>query len=106
MRATSVAGADVKLKRYAELKKMLVSDPVWLFGTSKGKKESNPSLAQMIESGFFNPGKPGPGADDGGNFDAKFIQEMAKHGFDAGLAWGGAATDSMHFELVTDKLMN
>ena len=102
----TVAGADVKLKRYAELKKMLVSDPVWLFGTSKGKKESNPSLAQMVESGFFNPGKPGPGTDDGGNFDAKFIQEMAKHGFDVGFAWGGAATDSMHFELVTDKLMN
>ena len=102
----AVAGADVKLKRYAELKKMLVSDPVWLFGTSKGKRESNPSLAQMVESGFFTPGKPGPGADDAGNFDAKFIQEMAKHGFDVGFAWGGAATDSMHFELVTDKLMN
>jgi hypothetical protein len=102
----TVAGADVKLKHYAELKKMLVSDPVWLFGTSKNKQDSNPSLAQMVESGFFTPGKPGPGADDAGNFDAKFIQEMAKHGFDMGFAWGGASTDSMHFELVTDKLMN
>ena len=102
----TVAGADVKLKHYAELKKMLVSDPVWLFGTSKDKQDSNPSLAQMVESGFFNPGKPGPGAADAGNFDAKFIQEMAKHGFDMGFAWGGASTDSMHFELVADKLMN
>ena len=37
----------------------------------------------------------------GGNFNAKFIQEMAKHGFDTGTAWSGAFTDSMHFELVT-----
>ena len=102
----AVAGADVRLKHYADLKKMLVSDPAFLFGTSTTKKADTPSLAQMVESGFFTPGKPGQAPDDAGNFDAKFIQEMAKHGFDAGFAWGGAVTDSMHFELVTAKLVN
>jgi hypothetical protein len=102
----AVAGADVRLKHYADLKKMLVSDPAFLFGTSTAKKADTPSLAQMVESGFFTPGKPGQATDDQGNFDAKFIQEMAKHGFDAGFAWGGAVTDSMHFELVTAKLVN
>jgi hypothetical protein len=64
-----------------------------------------PSMGQLVESGFYTPGKPGAGPRDVGNFDAKFIQEMAKHGFDAGVAWGGPYTDSMHFELVTAKLV-
>ena len=99
----AVAGADGRLKRLADLQKMLVSDPVFLFGGSANKVEDTPSLAQMVESGFFTPGSPSKG-DGAGKFDAKFIQVMAKHGFDSGAAWGGPYTDSMHFELVTDKM--
>jgi hypothetical protein len=94
----TLTSAESKVKHYADLRTMLVSDGTFLFGTSIRKVADTPSLAQMLESGFFNPGKPGPGAEDRGNFDAKFISEMAKHGFDAGAAWGGAVTDAMHFE--------
>jgi hypothetical protein len=79
----------------------LTSDATLLFGYSANKTEDGPPLAQLVESGFFSPGKPGATGDDRGNFDAKFIQEMARHGFDTGTAWSGAFTDSMHFELVT-----
>jgi hypothetical protein len=95
-------------QRLEELKKMLTGDATFLFGGGPGKVADTPSMAQLVESGFFTPGTPNAkgGPDDRGNFGSKFIQEMAKHGFDAGFAWGGEDTDSMHFELVTPKLMN
>jgi hypothetical protein len=95
-------GHGPRLKQLAELKRRLTSDATLLFGYSANKTESSPPLAQLIESGFFTPGTPGATGDDRGNFNAKFIQEMARHGFDTGTAWSGAFTDSMHFELVTN----
>lgn len=96
-----LVGAGPRLKQLAELKTRLTTDAAFLFGYSANKQDSDPPLAQLVESGFFSPGTPGAGADDRGNFNAKFIQEMAKHGFDTGTAWSGGYTDSMHFELVT-----
>jgi len=96
-----LVGAGPRLKQLSELKTRLTTDAAFLFGYSKGKVDSDPPLAQLVESGFFSPGTPGAGADDRGNFNAKFIQEMARHGFDTGTAWSGGYTDSMHFELVT-----
>lgn len=95
-------GHGPRLKQLAELKKRLTTDAQLLFGSSANKTEDTPPLAQLVESGFFTPGTPGASGDDRGNFNAKFIQEMARHGFDTGSSWGGAFTDSMHFELVTN----
>ncbi len=95
-------GHGPRLKQLAELKKRLTTDAQLLFGSSANKTEDTPPLAQLVESGFFTPGTPGATGDDRGNFNAKFIQEMARHGFDTGSSWGGAFTDSMHFELVTN----
>ena len=100
----ALAGLGPKVKRYRELRTMLVTDKTFLFGGGPGKASVDPSMGQLVESGFFTPGKPGKGQGDVGNFDSKFIQTMAKHGFDMGFAWGGVDCDSMHFELVTDLL--
>jgi hypothetical protein len=100
----ALLGHGPRLAQLATLKKRLTTDAALLFGSSTGKTEDSPPLAQLVESGFFTPGTPGAVGDDRGNFNAKFIQEMARHGFDTGSSWGGAFTDSMHFELVTSVL--
>jgi hypothetical protein len=100
----ALLGHGPRLTQLATLKKRLTTDAALLFGSSTGKTEDSPPLAQLVESGFFTPGTPGAVGDDRGNFNAKFIQEMARHGFDTGSSWSGAFTDSMHFELVTSVL--
>jgi hypothetical protein len=100
----ALLGHGPRLKQLAELKTRLTTDAGFLFGSSAGKTEDTPPLAQLVESGFFSPGTPdvkSSDRDERGNFDAKFIQAMVTHGFDTGTAWSGAFTDSMHFELVT-----
>jgi hypothetical protein len=92
---------------YGDLRTMLKTDPVFLFGTAPrpGVAPSpiadTPPLAQLVEHGFFTTGDVGTTPATAGRFDQKFIMEMAKHGFDVGASWGGADTDSMHFELVS-----
>jgi hypothetical protein len=100
----ALMGHGPRLTQLATLKQRLTTDAALLFGSSTGKTEDSPPLAQLVESGFFTPGTPGAVGDERGNFDAKFIQEMARHGFDTGSSWSGAFTDSMHFELVTSVL--
>jgi hypothetical protein len=51
---------------------------------------NSPPLAQLADKGFFRTQTVGE----------KFLVELAKHGFDMGLAWGGETVDSMHMELV------
>lgn len=62
---------------------------------------ANPSVAQLLEKGYFNPDEPGKGG-----FDELFMTTMAHHGFDQGAEWEAGGVDSMHFELaeVVDKL--
>ena len=58
---------------------------------------SAPSLAQLLEAGWFNPGTTGR------RYDLNFALAMARHGFEGGYVWGGQTQDSMHFELVVDR---
>ncbi len=61
----------------------------------------NPSVAQLLKKGYFNPDAPGKGG-----FDELFMTTMAHHGFDQGAEWEPGGVDSMHFELaeVVDRL--
>lgn len=98
-------GARERLTRIDSLRVKL-RNPTYLFGapqptrgqrpTTKSVVES-PSMAQMVEHGFFNPGEPTRGS---GRFNARFMVEMARHGFELGASWSDKWTDSMHFELV------
>ncbi|SRR5712691_8045868 len=83
-----------------------LTTPEFLFGrsrTTRGQRPTtasvveSPSMAQMVEHGFFNPGQPIRGI---GRFNAQFMVEMARHGFELGASWTDKWTDSMHFELV------
>ena len=56
-----------------------------------------PSLAQLLEHGWFNPGTGGV------HWGIRFADAMARQGFDGGFGWGGAFQDSMHFELVITR---
>jgi hypothetical protein len=56
---------------------------------------SNPSVAQLLQKGDFNPDEPGKGG-----FDELFMTTMAHHGFDQGAEWEPGGVDSMHFELA------
>lgn len=58
---------------------------------------SGPSLAQLLEHGWFHTGTGGE------HWGIPFAESMLRHGFDGGVAWGGASQDSMHFELVVDR---
>ncbi|MGW1765502.1 hypothetical protein ACWCQL_15700 [Streptomyces sp. NPDC002073] len=59
-----------------------------------------PSMAQLVEHGFYNPRPRAAGSE---HFDVEFLMELARHGFDGGVAWGGESTDSMHMELVVGR---
>ncbi|WP_163511132.1 hypothetical protein [Fodinicola acaciae] len=90
-----------------------LADPHFLFGNPKPQKKpkrgqtparpttdrvvSDPSAAQLLESGYFSPKDPARGHEQ---FNAEFMVAMARHGFDLGMAWTGETTDSMHFELI------
>ncbi len=91
-----------RLKQLAELKTRLTTDAAFLFGyTAKTRSTATAARAAGRVRLLLARDSPARGADDRGDYDAKFIQEMADHGFDTGTAWSGAFTDSMHFELVT-----
>jgi hypothetical protein len=96
--------ADAKF-RTLKLKavKVDLAKPEFLFGTSTKQAVSAPSMAQLVEHGYFNPEDPDPKSTSQVNFNGKFIQEMAREGFFPGFAFGGESTDSMHFEFVIDK---
>ena len=66
-----------------------------MFGDSSAKQVSDPSLAQLVDTGFFNlKGQAGAGREA---FDPAFVRSMMKHGFTHGGTWG--TPDYMHFEL-------
>jgi hypothetical protein len=95
--------ANLETVRLRNVKNDL-GNPEFLFGSSAANKEvSAPSMAQLVEHGFFNPEDPNPKATSQVNFNAKFIQEMAREGFFPGFAFGAESSDSMHFEFVIDK---
>ena len=58
----AVAGADVRLKHYADLKKMLVSDPAFLFGTSTAKTGRHPVAGADGGVGLLHPREARAGA--------------------------------------------
>lgn len=111
----SVSGGAEILARLGKLRTRL-ADPMYLFGSAKKPKKvkkgetparpttnrvvSDPSAAQLLESGYFNPRDPAKGREQ---FNTEFMVAMAQHGFELGMAWGGETTDSMHFELVRPK---
>jgi hypothetical protein len=80
-----------------------LAKPEFLFGSSTKQVPDGPSMAQLVEHGFFNPEDADPKARSQVNFNGKFIKEMAREGFFPGFAFGGESTDSMHFEFVIDK---
>ena len=95
--------ANLETVRLRNVKNDL-ADPESLFGSSAANKAvTAPSMAQLVERGFFNPEDPNPKAPSQVNFNAKFIQEMAREGFFPGFGFGAESTDSMHFEFVIDK---
>jgi hypothetical protein len=117
---TAEAAPDIQAPRQALLASLRakLNDPVFLFGSAlrpraprarRGEPApptprpgtamvvDTPSLAQLIEHGWFNPGT------GGAHWGARFAESMARHGFEGGFAWGGASQDSMHFELVVDR---
>jgi hypothetical protein len=103
-----VVGGKEILARLTSLRTKL-AQPAYLFGTAKKKKGdrptttsvvSDPSAAQLLERGYFNPKDPVARREQ---FNAEFMVALAQHGFDLGMAWGGESTDSMHMELVVPK---
>jgi hypothetical protein len=117
---TAEAAPDLQPPRRALLASLRakLADPVFLFGSAhrpaaprarRGEPPppaprpgtamvvDTPSLAQLIEHGWFNPGT------GGAHWGIRFAESMARHGFEGGFAWGGASQDSMHFELVVDR---
>jgi hypothetical protein len=101
-------GAKERLALIARARAQL-GNPVFLFGnpvTPKGgvpttKAEvSAPSMAQIIERGFFSVGSTASGATA---VSPDFLVALARHGFDIGASWSGEYTDSMHMELVVHK---
>jgi hypothetical protein len=97
-----VTDAKLRTVKLQALKADL-ANPEFLFGSSTKQVPDGPSMAQLVEHGFFNPEDPDPKAKSQVNFSGKFIKEMAREGFFPGFAFGGESTDSMHFEFVIDK---
>lgn len=103
-----LVGAKETLAKLTSLRAKL-SDPAFLFGSAKRKKgerpttatvPDTPSMAQLVEKGYFNPRDPVTGRE---HFNADFLVALAQHGFDLGVAWTGESTDSMHMELVVPR---
>lgn len=101
--------AQDEWKVYDSLEKRLTGDLAFLFGSlESGKPKKNvasqPSVTQLLDKGFFNPDAEAEGKFDPNKngFNLEFMEAMAKHGFDQGVCWDGAAQDSMHFEYVPD----
>ena len=83
------------LSRMDTLHTALTGDPAFIFGNAAKKEVENPSLAQIMDIGFFNlRGKPKAGKEA---FDVEFVKSMVKHGFNPGGTW--STPDFMHFEL-------
>jgi hypothetical protein len=76
-----------------------LSDPEYLFGEERVRdgvraprdRAGDPSVAQLVERGFFNMQE---------GFSPLFVAAVVRHGFDVGMAWRDEATDSMHIELA------
>lgn len=104
-----LVGARETVDRLASLRAKLVQ-PAFLFGSPRrgrrGERPTTeavadtPSMAQLLERGFFNPRDPEAGRE---RFNAQFLVALAQHGFDVGMAWGGESTDSMHMEFVVPR---
>jgi uncharacterized coiled-coil DUF342 family protein len=99
-----------ELTTLKSLKEGLSSDTKFVF---EGKRSvQNPSIAQLLKQGFFNPDEAPTGDKDVNpnkhGFDKLFIRTMAEYGFDLGVSWNPGSVDPMHFELVegVDSLKN
>ncbi|MBX5481375.1 MAG: hypothetical protein IRZ16_05950, partial [Myxococcaceae bacterium] len=87
-----------KAKWAGRLKHLLVSLAMDLDFVLRGKRDvQDPSIAQLLEKGYFNPDVPG-GKQKG--YDETFMLEMAHRGFTQGAEWEPGSIDSMHFQLV------
>jgi hypothetical protein len=90
------------------LKKSLLTDLDFVFGTKKQAEVKNPSVVQLSQKGFFTPdpekargAKPDPKHDSAKyGFNLAFMKAMARHGFDQGITWNPGSTDPMHFDFV------
>ena len=105
-RLVALIGVKTRLARIESLK-LKLADMTFLFGTpgrSKGQRPGtaaaadSPSMAQLVEKGFFRMD-----ASSQYQINSRFLVELARHGFDLGVAWGGESEDSMHMELVVGK---
>ena len=86
-------GQERWFERLRNLRDSLVSDLDFVL---IGKRTvEDPSIAQLLQKGYFNPDEPGKGG-----FDEEFMKTMAHHGFDQGAEWEPGGVDSMHFELT------
>ncbi|MEV4755344.1 hypothetical protein AB0J86_09555 [Micromonospora sp. NPDC049559] len=103
-----LVGAREIVDRLASLRTKL-GQPAFLFGAAQRRRgqrpttqavADTPSMAQLLDRGFFNPRDPAAGRE---HFNAEFMVAMAQHGFDVGMAWGGESTDTMHMELVVSR---
>lgn len=104
--ASTLLGVKARLARIAALK-LKLADMTFLFGTPRAVKggrpgttevADSPSMAQLVEKGFFRMD-----ASSRYQINARFLVELARHGFDMGVAWSGESEDSMHMELVVGK---
>jgi hypothetical protein len=104
-----LVGTREALTRLASLRTRL-TQPAFLFGAARrgrrGERPTtravadSPSMAQLLDRGFFNPGDPASRREA---VHADFLVALARHGFDVGMAWAGESTDSMHMELVVPR---
>lgn len=102
-----LVGARERLDRLTSLRGLL-GRADFLFGSASRPRGggrpgtdrvvSSPSMAQLLERGFYTTGT---GQD--GHVSVDFLVALARHGFDLGGAWGGESTDSMHMELVVHR---
>ncbi|WP_258725050.1 hypothetical protein [Cellulomonas sp. NS3] len=102
-----LVGARERLARLTSLRGLL-GRADFLFGAANRPRGgarpgtdrvvSSPSMAQLLEHGFYTTGT---GQD--GHVSVDFLVALARHGFDIGGAWGGESTDSMHMELVVHR---
>lgn len=91
----SVLGQKKWLDRVNALNASLTGDPSFVFGKRRKAVVSDPSLAQLVDTGFFTlQGAPKAGKQA---FNVDFVKSMVKHGFTHGGTW--STPDYMHFEL-------
>jgi hypothetical protein len=79
--------------------KEALADPTFVFPRKRGvrPKAGDPPISQLLDKGYFSTTDTSKAAEA---FNLKFMQTMAKHGFEIGGAWNHP--DPMHFELIVD----